>query len=184
MSETKIAFSEHLNDVCDNIEKFIDNLNKVHNQNMKILIDMYEACIGKLYAYKTQIDQIQMAIHRPQPNVYFEKISEISLMNLSELEEEKKMWKLNDPKFKVIETDYYKFDEFKIFNFWQPAEVQPCGHNRTRVIVTCCKKAHCVECLKSLINQTTKNCPCGYRLSPKNVHEAMGYNFNIDYLFH
>lgn len=177
-------FCDHLNEVHDRIDKFIDNLNKTHNENMKTLIKKYEDCIEKLYGYKTQINQILMAIEKPQANIYFEKISEVRVMGLIELEEEKKLWQLHDPKFTTTEIDFYKFDEFKIFNFWKPAEIQPCEHIRAKVVVTCCKKAHCAECLKNIIKLRGKNCPCNIRLSPKNVHEAMGYSYDIDYLFH
>lgn len=182
MNQTEEAFSEFLDIIYEKIDEVIGKLNTVHAENIKFLVEKYELCIEKLHGYKSQIVEIQVAIKKPQPKFYFEKLSEIKYMDLVELDDEKNLWDIKVPNFEKISNDCYKFDEFKIFNFWKPAEVEECEHEKRIVIVTFCKKAHCKECLSNLIRNRSKNCPCGIKLSPKNVHEVMGFGFKINYL--
>ena len=183
MNQTEKEFSVFLDKIYEHIDQIIDKLNTVHNENMKHLEEKYESCIQKLHGYKSQIVEIQVALNKPQPKFYFDKLSEIKYMDLEDLDEEKKLWDLKVPKFQKIDNDYYKFDEFPIFKYWKPAAVDVCEHSRRTVIVTLCKKAHCKECLTKLIADRSKNCPCGTKLSPKNIHEVMGFGFKISYLF-
>jgi hypothetical protein len=156
------------------------DLEKVHRENMRFIMDRYNACMEKLHNYKDQISQISIAMQKNNPKFYFEKLSEIDDMDKEELDEEKKTWNFKNPSFTKLDSDPYKFEEFRVFKSWMPAQVEMCEHKKRDIIVTFCKKAHCKTCLENLIGSGSKNCPCEVKLSPKNVHEVMGFGYRLD----
>lgn len=172
-------FCAYLQKVYERFEKIIMNLNEIHAKNIEFLNDKYYSTLDKLQGYRDNVNDIIFNFEHQSPNRFYQKIQDISEMDESELADEQSKWEFPEPRFKEI-VDPYKLEEIMIFKLWQPVEVTACTHVNRDAIVTYCKKGHCKLCLKENIEKNHLFCMCETKLSPKNIHEIMGFQYKIE----
>jgi hypothetical protein len=177
------SFDSYLVSVIDKIQRIIENLDSTYYRNLEFLKKNYLTARDKLDSYLESVGEIISSFKKQNPNFFYPKIEEIKEMDTEEIELEKRKWDFAEPKFKEIVDNPFKVEDIKVFSSWEPREVDKCSHHERDVVVTFCKKAHCKICLKSEIEKNNSRCNCGIELSPKNVHEIMGFQFRLDRLF-
>ena len=169
--------------VIDKIQRIIENLDNTFNKNSEFLTNNYLSAREKLENYRDAVSNIIFNFDKPSPLKFYSKIEEIKDMDTTEIELEKRKWDFADPKFMEIVDNPYRVEDVKVFKSWQPSDVERCIHDMREVVVTYCGKAHCKTCLKSGIQALNKRCSCNVELSPKNVHEVMGFAYRLDSIF-
>ena len=168
-------FSAFLETFSQEIYKNIEELIEAHNKNIEDLNADFDKAMEKLVQQKTQVDKIIMNLKFQDPKVYFPLINEVKNMELEEFEEEKQKWKVEEIKNKAINKEIYRIENISKLDEWKELKIDECKHQRREVLITFCKKPHCKECLKERIEKNYKTCFCNLQLSPKNVHEVMGF---------
>jgi ribosomal protein S17E len=163
------SFEDHLSKCFDNIDRICEKLNEVHSKNMKKLQNSYLTSMEKLHNYKFILTDIIMSIKRTSEDFY-PKLEEIRFSGKNLLEYEKKFFNFETSEFLELEEDIYEISDFKVFDAWKPIKVDQCDHSQRRILVTHCRKGHCTECISTNIDRDSYFCPCGTKLSPKDVY--------------
>lgn len=177
------SFSDSLQGVIDRVQKIIDNLDNTFYKNTEFLKNSYLTAREKLETYRDDVENIILGFRKPSPHKFYPKIEEIKDMDNTEIDAEIQKWDFLEPKFKEIVDNPYKVEDIKVFKTWQPSEVEKCAHDVREVVVTFCGKAHCKVCLKLEIEKKNRRCTCNKELSPKNIHEIMGFTYRLDKIF-
>ncbi|OMJ66185.1 hypothetical protein SteCoe_37069 [Stentor coeruleus] len=183
--ETTMAekFEDFLNSIIEEYEKKIQLLTKAQTNNLIKLTELYESALKKLTDQKCAIEGIVCAFNSQNPKSYYEKLNDVkNNMDDNDIKAEKDKWVVKDIACGNVNDDIYKIPEFDQLNEWKPRDIPECKHEFREVIITYCKNPHCKECLKEwILKQKNQKCPCMLMLSPRNVHEVMGFNYEIKF---
>jgi hypothetical protein len=84
------------------------------------------------------------------------------------------------PKYNFLKTKFnescFEFQELTEPFSWQKKFLHIyCEHLDGKTYITRCKNPHCCDCLKKLLENNDRVCPCGIDMSTKDRHMILGF---------
>lgn len=176
-------FEDFLTKFVEQYDNKIQSLTEAHTKNLIKITELYESALTKLSNQKEAIEDIVFAFKTQSPKVYYAKLNDVlNTMEDEDIKAEKDKWVVKDIECGEVNDEIYKIPELGQLADWKPIEIPKCAHDFKEVIITFCKNPHCKECLKEwILEKKTQECPCRKTLSPRNLHEVMGFNYEIKF---